>query len=199
VHIFLSHNSRDREFVPKLAAQLRLVSGDVWLDEWEIKPGDSIPSEINAALAAVDTVVVVWSANAADSRWVDAELASALTRELSDGSVRVIPVRLDDTALPALLQPIAWINAEDEGAVGVARKIMGLSSNEQYIRAVQAEIEEAGLEFEYFHGYGVAVGCPRCGAPVGELEAWSATDYMRDDEYAGVRCKRCGWEDGGEI
>jgi DNA-directed RNA polymerase subunit RPC12/RpoP len=76
---------------------------------------------------------------------------------------------------------------------------MGLDSNDQYIRAVQAEIEEAGLEFAYFHGYGVAVGCPRCGAPVDELEPWHATDSVRDDEYAGVRCKRCRWEDGGEI
>jgi DNA-directed RNA polymerase subunit RPC12/RpoP len=199
VHIFLSHNSKDKEFVRKLATQLRLVGGDVWLDEWEIKPGDRIPSEVSAALAAVDTIVVVWSVNAANSRWVDAELSSALARELSSGSMRVIPVRLDDTALPALLQPIAWIDAEDEDAVGVARKIMGLSSSDQYIKAVQAEIEEAGLEFEYFHGYGVSVGCPRCGAPVSELEPWSATDYTRDDEYAGVRCKRCKWEDGGEI
>lgn len=152
MHIFLSHNSRDKEFVRKLAAQLRLVGGDVWLDEWEIKPGDRIPSEASAALAAVNTVVVVWSANAANSRWVDAELASALARELRDGSLRIIPVRLDDTSLPMLLQPISWINAEDEGAVGVARKIMRLNSSEQYIKAVQAEIEEAGLEFAYFHG-----------------------------------------------
>ena len=118
--------------------------------------------------------------------------------EITDGSLRIIPVRLDDTSLPMLLQPISWINAEDEGAVGVARKIMRLNSSEQYIKAVQAEIEEAGLEFAYFHGYGVAVGCPRCGAPVGDLESWAATDYLRDDEYAGVRCKRCRWENGGE-
>jgi DNA-directed RNA polymerase subunit RPC12/RpoP len=76
---------------------------------------------------------------------------------------------------------------------------MDLNSSEQYIKAVQAEIEEAGLEFGYFHGYGVAVGCPRCGAPLGDLEQWTATDYLRDDEYAGVRCRRCRWEDGGEI
>jgi hypothetical protein len=39
-----------------------------------------------------------------------------------------------------------------EDAVGVAQKIMDLNSSEQYIMAVQAEIEEAGLEFGYFHG-----------------------------------------------
>lgn len=128
----------------------------------------------------------------------DAELASALASELRDGSLRIIPLGLEDTPLPILLQPISWINAEDEEAVGVARKIMGLNSSEQYIKAVQAEIGEADLEFAYFHGYGVAAGCPRCGSPVSDLEQWVATDYLRDDEYAGVRCKRCRWEDGGE-
>jgi TIR domain len=199
VHIFLSHNSGDKDFVRRLAAQLRLVGADVWLDEWIIKPGDRIPSAVGAALAAVDTVVIVWSAKAANSRWVDAELESALARELSDGSVRIVPVKLDHTALPALLQPIAWIDAEQEDAIGVARKIMGLGSDDQFIKAVQAEIEEAGIEFRYFHGYGVAVGCPKCGAPINDLEQWGATDYVRDDEYAGVRCRRCGWEDGGEV
>jgi hypothetical protein len=38
MHIFLSHNSKDKEFVRRLAAQLRLGGGDVWLDEWEINP-----------------------------------------------------------------------------------------------------------------------------------------------------------------
>jgi hypothetical protein len=170
MHVFLSHNRRDKEFVRKLAAQLRLAGGDVWLDEWAIKPGDRIPSAVSIALAAVDTVVVVWSKNAANSRWVDAELASALARELNSGSLRIIPVRLDNTPLPILLEPISWVEAEDKDAVGVARRIMDLNSSEQYIKAVQAEIEEAGLEFGYFHGYGVAVGCPRCGAPLADLE-----------------------------
>jgi hypothetical protein len=107
VPIFLSHNSRDKKFVRKLAAQLRLVGGDVWLDEWEIKPGDRVPSEVSTALGMADTVAVVWSANSANSGWVGAELVSALGRELTGGSVRVIPVRLDNTALPALPQPIA--------------------------------------------------------------------------------------------
>lgn len=82
---------------------------------------DRIPSEVSTALAAVDTIVVVWSENAANSRWVDAELASALARELSDGSLRIIPVRLDHAPMPTLLQPISWIEAENEDAVGVAR------------------------------------------------------------------------------
>jgi hypothetical protein len=107
-------------------------------------------------------------------------LASALARELRDGSPRVVPVRLADAVLPALLEPIAWIDAQGEEPVGVARKVMGLGSSAEYIEAVQAEIDEAGLEFGYFHGYGVVVGCPKCGAAVIEREPWAATDCARD-------------------
>jgi hypothetical protein len=199
VHVFLSHNHRDKDFVRSLAAQLRLVGVDVWLDEWEIEPGDRIPTKISSALELAETVVVIWSANAAASRWVDAELASALEADLSSGSSRVVPVRLDDTPLPALLRSVAWIDGRSGHAIDVARRLANIGTASEYIKAVQSEIAEAGLEFRYFHGYGVAVGCPRCGASVEDLEQWAATDYDRDDEYAGARCTRCNWEDGGEI
>jgi TIR domain len=88
-----------------LAAQLRLIGVDVWLDDWEIAAGRLDPGKVNEALIAVDTVLVLWSENAARSRWVDAELATALDRHLRDGSVQLIPIRLDDAELPALLQP----------------------------------------------------------------------------------------------
>ncbi|MEV4512291.1 hypothetical protein AB0K00_25415 [Dactylosporangium sp. NPDC049525] len=42
--------------------------------------------------------------------------------------LRVIPVRLDDTPLPPLLRSIIWVDGEAEGAVTVARKIMGLDT-----------------------------------------------------------------------
>lgn len=109
-------------------------------------------------------------------------------------------LRLDDTELPALLQPLKWLRFYDPPADtrAVAQSIAGLPTAEAYIKAVQQQIDEAGLEFRYFEGYGVAVGCPRCGAPVGELEAWSDIDQVRDDIYAGARCKRCRWEDGSD-
>jgi hypothetical protein len=199
IQVFLSHNHRDKDFVRSLAAQLRLVGVDVWLDEWEIWPGDRIYTKVNSALDLADTVVVVWSANAADSRWVEAELATALEAELSGGSSRIVPVRLDDTPLPALLRAPAWVDGKSGPTVDVARRLANIQSDNEYIKAVQAEITEAGFEYEYFHGYGVAVGCPRCGASVRDLEQWVATDLERDDEYAGARCTKCSWNDGGEI
>jgi TIR domain-containing protein len=199
VHVFLSHNHHDKELAVPLAAQLRLVGIDVWLDDWEIAAGDSIPGKVNEALVLVDTVVVLWSGNAAGSRWVDAELATALDRQLSEGSVRLIPIRLDDTKLPALLRPHKWLRLDArEDVPDVAMEIAGIKSERDYLKAIQETIELAGLQVQYFPGYGALIACPRCGRPADELQHWHAVDERRDDEYAGAKCP-CGWEDGGEL
>jgi len=48
--VFLSHSSKDKIVVRGLAGQLRADGLRVWLDEWEIKLGDSIPAKIEEGL-----------------------------------------------------------------------------------------------------------------------------------------------------
>ncbi|MFH8706569.1 toll/interleukin-1 receptor domain-containing protein [Streptomyces rubrogriseus] len=196
---FISHNHRDKPRVNPLASRLQLLGMDVWLDAWKIKPGDSIVGEVNAAIGAAESVLVFWSANAAVSRWVNTEWEAALSRCLRDGSVRVIPVMLDDTPLPSLLEPIMWVSLADGDVDRAAREITGIKSQAEINKAMQQTLEESGIEYRHFPGYGAAVGCPRCGAPSSELESWSAVDRNRDDMYAGVRCIHCDWTEGGEI
>jgi hypothetical protein len=77
----------------------------VWFDEWDIRAGDSIPGKVNEALDIVDTVVLLWSSDADHSKWVRAEFETALARGMEDGSLRVIPVLLDDTPLSCGASP----------------------------------------------------------------------------------------------
>src|SRR5712691_12860113 len=44
--VFLSHASEDKEFVLDFASRLRRRGVDVWLDRWEILPGDSFVDKI---------------------------------------------------------------------------------------------------------------------------------------------------------
>ncbi len=199
VYAFLSHNREDKEIARALGAQLKLVGADIWFDEWEIRAGDSIPGKVSDALERVETVIVLWSSNASASRWVRAELEAAIQAGLNDGSLRLVPVVLDETPLPALIRATKHVDLRDGDVAEAVNEIMGFANEQARIRAIQGTLEEARIEVEYFHGYGPAVGCPSCGAGLGELRGWREVDERRDDEYAGVRCGACGWEGGGEI
>jgi hypothetical protein len=47
--LFLSHSSRDKIFVRKLANSMSRCGIDVWLDEWELQAGDSLFDELARA------------------------------------------------------------------------------------------------------------------------------------------------------
>lgn len=199
MHVFLSHNAADKAVARRLGAQMRLSGADVWFDEWEIRAGDSIPGKVNQALETVDTVVLLWSSDADRSKWVRAEFETALARGMEDGSLRVIPVLLDDTPVPALLRRIRRVDLRDGDESRAVNEIMGFATDQDRLLAIQQHLDEAGLEVAFFEGYGPVVCCPRCGAGLEHLRGWSAVDERRDDTYAGVECSKCGFNDGGEL
>ncbi len=196
--VFLSYNAADKEAARSIAGQLKLTGADVWIDEWEIRAGDSIPGKLNEGLEAFDTFVLIWSQNAVRSNWVRGELETALQRGMADADIRIIPVILDATPLPPLLSRLRYVDIGD-GVASAMDEIMGFATERARVMAVQGALDEAGIEVEYFPGYGPAVGCPMCGAGLRSLRGWSQMDPVRDDEYAGVRCEECGWSGGGEM
>ena len=197
VSVFLSHNKLDAEEARTLGVHLQLVGASVWLDEWEINPGDSIPGRLNEGLAQFDVFLVLWSANAAGSRWVRNEIETAIHAVIADPSRKLIPLLLDETPLPPLLAPIKSVDLDDPA--DAVRQVMGFASERERLKAIQDVLDSLAIEVGYFYGYGAMVACPRCGAGLDALEQWGATDYERDDQYAGARCKECGWNDGGEV
>jgi hypothetical protein len=197
VNVFLSHNKKDAPQAREIGVHLQLTGAIVWFDEWEIRAGDPIPAKIDEGLGDFDVFLLLWSEGASKSKWVRAEADSALHRAISSTDLRVIPVLLDGTPTPPLLAPLKAISY-DSGP-DVARHVMGFKTEMDRIRAIQSVLDEASIEVEYFPGYGAAVGCLGCGAGIAALRGWSRTDYSRDDEYAGVECTECGWQDGGEI
>lgn len=197
VSVFLSHNKRDAADARGLGVHLQLVGASVWLDEWEIQPGDSIPGKLNEGLGRFAVFLLLWSNNAAGSRWVKSEIESAIHAVMSDPARKVIPVLLDDTPLPPLLAPINCVVMDDPAEV--ARRVMRFGSERERLKAIQDVLDSLAIEVRYFYGYGAMAACPRCGGGVDALEQWSATDYDRDNQYVGARCTECGWEDGGEV
>lgn len=196
---FLSHNRADKDVARQLGAQLTLAGAYVWFDDWEVRAGDSVVGKVNDALADAEAVILLWSANAKRSNWVRAELETAITRAIEERTFRVISVLLDDAELPALLRPLKWVDLSDGDVTSAVNGIMGFSTDHDRRRAIQATLDEAGIEIRWFEGYGPVVCCPRCGAGVDRVEGWSEVDERRDDMYAGFKCRDCGFDAGGEI
>jgi len=100
---FISHSSKDKPFVRQLAADLSSRGIEVWLDEQRIRVGDSIPEKIAQGLAQSDFFLIAVSQHSADSAWVQKELNNALVAEVQRRKVHILPMKLDDAALPAAI------------------------------------------------------------------------------------------------
>jgi len=115
---FISHSTKDKPFVRKLAADLVASGVKVWVDEQRILVGDSIPEKIAQGLAESDFFLIVVSQNSINSAWVQKELSGALVNEIERRKVTVLPVKLDDASMPDSIKDKAYADfrgSYDEG------------------------------------------------------------------------------------
>jgi hypothetical protein len=103
VSIFLSHNVRDKSFVRDLARDLENHGVKYWLDEAEIKVGDSLIEKIRSGLDEVEYVAVILSPNSSASPWVQREMDVAMTQEINGKKVKVLPIMYQKCELPGFL------------------------------------------------------------------------------------------------
>ena len=108
--IFLSHNHNDKPFVRELAKYLRQYGIEVWVDEAEIKIGDSLIDKVGKAIKENAYVGVVISRHSVNSTWVERELQIALQREFREKRVVVLPILLDESELPIFLSDKLYAN-----------------------------------------------------------------------------------------
>lgn len=200
MRLFISHNKADKPIARAVGSQLVVLGVDVWFDEWSIEPGESIPAAINAGLKDFTHLVVLWSANAAQSRWVQGELDSATMRLMSTPGVRVVPCLLDATPLPPLVSPFKGIDFTDVGAGtrDLCDAIMGTLTRKKRLLAIYRALSDME-DVEWFDHPQMPPTpcCPGCGADTSMLVG--SSDWYGDDQYWTVRCKACSWETGGEV
>jgi hypothetical protein len=75
-HVMISYSHEDRPFVAKLAAALKARKCEVWFDE-RLRPSDDYSLLIENKIVDATAVLVVWSNNARNSKWVRAEALRA--------------------------------------------------------------------------------------------------------------------------
>lgn len=117
VDVFISYARSDRERVRPYAEALERAGYDVW---WDVKipTGEEFDSAINRALSDAKAILVVWSKDSINSRWVKEEAEDGLARH------RLIPLLLDPVVIPLGFRRIqaADFSANRPGAHDVAWK-----------------------------------------------------------------------------
>ena len=114
VSVFLSHNTKDKPFVKRLARDLDNHGVKYWLDEAEIKVGDSLIEKIRSGLDEVDYVAVILSPNSVASSWVQREIDVAMNQEIYGKKVIVLPIMYQRCELPGFLPGKAYVDFTDK-------------------------------------------------------------------------------------
>lgn len=101
--VFLSHSSHDKPVIRQLATDLTAAGVTVWLDEQNIRVGESIPESIAQGLASSDYFLLAISEHSTSSEWVKRELNAALVAEIKRRKVHILPILLTPTEIPAII------------------------------------------------------------------------------------------------
>jgi hypothetical protein len=91
--VYLAHGSEDKETIVRPLARRLMEKGiEVWLDEWEIRAGDSLRQKMEEGLGDCTHFVVVLTPTSMTKPWVNAEIDAAFVRRVS-GVSKLIPLR----------------------------------------------------------------------------------------------------------
>ncbi|MBI5295805.1 MAG: toll/interleukin-1 receptor domain-containing protein [Chloroflexi bacterium] len=113
LHVFLCHASEDKSITRELYQSLIGDGFTVWLDEKNLLPGQEWEVEIEKAVANADVVIVCLSNKSVSKEgYVQKELRYALdiALEKPEGTIFIIPLKLDDCQVPRRLRFWQWVD-----------------------------------------------------------------------------------------
>ena len=116
--VFLSHSTKDKQFVQTFADELKAEKIEPWICEVDVEFGGNFVAKIEEGLRDADLTVLFWSPEAARSDWTRLEWTSVTAREISESRTRLGIVLLRDCAVPELLRVKHRIDARTDPEKG---------------------------------------------------------------------------------
>lgn len=134
---FLSHASDDRAVTLEILAALENAGIDAWVSFRDIAPGSHWDESIEEALKVSSAVVVVVTASSVESRYVRAEVETAI-----NANKTVIPIIVDEVDVPLrwrTLQHVRWHADNTEACVSAISTALPESSVSKLSSALETE------------------------------------------------------------
>ena len=127
--VFLSHSHSDEAFTRRLSEALQAHGIHTWLDEAEIRVGDSLIQKIEVAIRDCTYLAVVLSPESVQSEWVRKEVEIALHQEIHGRRVKVLPLLHKPCELPLFLVGKLYADFSRDFQTGFAKLIARLNSD----------------------------------------------------------------------
>jgi hypothetical protein len=155
--VSICHASQDKQATRDLRERLLGAGHDVWFDG-DLLPGQDWEREIRAAVRDSDAVVVLLSRHSVNKTgFVQREIRFVLDAadERPDGSIFLIPVRLDDAPVPERLGRLHSLDTQDkewfDRLLAALRHVEGTSSGSGNVVSVSADpvvVELHGVDLD---------------------------------------------------
>ncbi len=136
LRVFLCHSSGDKPRVRKLYKQLIAEGVDAWLDKEDLLPGQDWQPVIRKTIRNMDVVIVCLTQNSITKvGFVQKEIKLALdvADEQPEGTIFLIPVKLEKSDLPDRLKHLHTVNLFER------------HSFEKLMRALKSRSDDLGL------------------------------------------------------
>jgi hypothetical protein len=134
--VFLCHSSSDKAVVRTLYSKLKEDGVNPWLDEEDLLAGQDWNQEIKRSVGNSDIVIVCLSHEAVGKRgYIQKEIKQALdvADEQPEGTIFLIPLKLEECDVPKRLSHLQWVNYFEE------------KGYERLIRALQSRAQTLGI------------------------------------------------------
>jgi len=122
--VFVSYKRRSKSepVAETIAHRLSQQHIEVWLDKWEIKAGDSVPSKIGEGFKDSDACLVFLERQYSSSDWCTKEMNTALTKAINE-NLTVIPILVEDCDMPELLKDLKPVYLKDPSATEFEQRV----------------------------------------------------------------------------
>jgi len=112
--VFISHSSRDKNFVSKLKKDLNDNLIETWFDKDEMFPGDDLMEKLSSGLDKSTHFLIILSPSSVESEWVQLELKNALSQIQEETLEKIIPIKYRECEIPKPIEKLLFIDLSKE-------------------------------------------------------------------------------------
>ena len=146
--VFLSHSTKDKDFVLELDAGIKGANIETWVCEVDILNGDDFVEQIEKGLTECDLTLLIWSPEAAHSPWTGKEWRSVLGREIEESRTRLGFLLLRDADVPELLRTKHRIDGRENHAKAIEEALQWITRMRDMRKYAESKAASYLLDYE---------------------------------------------------